>query len=44
MELANDILPGAQKTILNTDIVCPMYNKDNINELIAVHKKTGAIK
>jgi len=44
MELANAILTGAQKAIVNTDIVCPMYNKDNINELIAVHKKTGAIK
>jgi len=44
MELANAILTGAQKTILNTDIVCPMYNKANIDELIAVHKKTGAIK
>ena len=44
MEVANAILTGAQKTILNTDIVCPMYNKDNIDELIAVHKKTGAIK
>jgi len=44
MELANAILTGAQTAIVNTDIVCPMYNKDNINELIAVHKKTGAIK
>jgi inositol transport system substrate-binding protein len=44
MEVANAILTGAQKAILNTDIVCPMYNKDNIDELIAVHKKTGAIK
>jgi len=44
MELANAILTGTQKTILNTDIVCPMYNKANIDELIAVHKKTGAIK
>jgi inositol transport system substrate-binding protein len=44
MELANKILTGAQTSILNTDIVCPMYNKANIQELIAVHKKTGAIK
>jgi inositol transport system substrate-binding protein len=44
MELANAILTGAQKSIVNTDIVCPMYNKDNINELIAVHKRTGALK
>ncbi|MDR2480408.1 MAG: sugar ABC transporter substrate-binding protein [Treponema sp.] len=44
MELANDILSGKVTGIVNTDIVCPLYNKDNINELIAVHKKTGAIK
>ena len=44
MELANAILTGAQTAILNTDIVCPLYNKANIGELIAVHKKTGAIK
>ena len=44
MELANAILTGTQKDIVNTDIVCPLYNKDNIDELIAIHKKTGAIK
>jgi inositol transport system substrate-binding protein len=44
MELANDILTGKVTSIVNTDIVCPLYNKGNINELIAVHKKTGAIK
>lgn len=44
MELANAILTGAQTDILNTDIVCPLYTKANIDELIAVHKKTGALK
>lgn len=44
MELANDILSGKVTSIVNTDIVCPLYTKDNINELIAVHQKTGAIK
>jgi inositol transport system substrate-binding protein len=44
MELANDILSGKVTSIVNTDIVCPLYNKDNVGELIAVHKKTGAIK
>jgi inositol transport system substrate-binding protein len=44
MELANAILTGTQTGIVNTDIGCPMYNKDNINDLIAVHKKTGALK
>ncbi|MDR2247312.1 MAG: sugar ABC transporter substrate-binding protein [Treponema sp.] len=44
MELANQILTGAVTSIVNTDIVCPLYTKDNIAELIAVHKKTGALK
>ena len=44
MELANDILSGKVTRIVNTDIVCPLYNKDNVGELIAVHKKTGALK
>ena len=44
MELANAILTGSQTSILNTDIVCPLYHKGNIDELIAVHKKTGAIR
>ena len=44
MELANSILNGTQRTILNTDIVCPLYTKNNINELIAIHRKTGAIR
>jgi inositol transport system substrate-binding protein len=44
MELANQILTGAVTSIVNTDIVCPLYTKDNVAELIAVHKKTGALK
>jgi inositol transport system substrate-binding protein len=44
MELANQILTGTVTGIVNTDIVCPLYTKDNIAELIAVHKKTGALK
>jgi inositol transport system substrate-binding protein len=44
MELANQILTGAVTNIVNTDIVCPLYTKDNVAELIAVHKKTGALK
>lgn len=43
MELANQILTGAVTSIVNTDIVCPLYTKDNIAELIAVHKRTGAL-
>jgi inositol transport system substrate-binding protein len=44
MKLANDIITGAVTSIVNTDIVCPLYTKDNVAELIAVHKKTGSIK
>jgi inositol transport system substrate-binding protein len=44
MKLANDILTGAVTGVVNTDINCPLYTKDNIDELIAVHKKTGALK
>jgi inositol transport system substrate-binding protein len=44
MKLANDILTGAVTGVVNTDINCPLYTKDNVDELIAVHKKTGAIK
>jgi len=44
MELANSILTGAQRGIVNTDIVCPLYTRANIAELIAVHKKTGALQ
>ncbi|MDR2742671.1 MAG: sugar ABC transporter substrate-binding protein [Treponema sp.] len=44
MELANQILSGTASDVVNTDIVCPLYTKDNVAELIAVHKKTGALK
>jgi inositol transport system substrate-binding protein len=44
MELANQILTGAVTNIVTTDIVCPLYTRDNIAELIAVHKKTGALQ
>jgi inositol transport system substrate-binding protein len=44
MELANQILTGSVSGVVNTDIVCPLYTKDNVAELIAVHKKTGALK
>ncbi|MDR2485482.1 MAG: sugar ABC transporter substrate-binding protein [Treponema sp.] len=44
MQLANDILTGKVTGVVNTDIVCPLYTKDNIAELIAIHKKTGALK
>jgi len=44
MELANAILTGAQTTILNTDIDCPLYHRGNIEELLTVHRRTGAIR
>jgi inositol transport system substrate-binding protein len=45
MELANQILTGASGSgVVNTEIVCPLYTKDNVAELIAVHKRTGALK
>jgi inositol transport system substrate-binding protein len=44
MELADQILTGKVSGVMNTDIVCPLYTKSNIAELIAVHKKTGALK
>jgi inositol transport system substrate-binding protein len=44
MELASQILSGQVNGVVNTDIVCPLYTKNNIAELIAVHKKTGALK
>ena len=44
VELANDILTGKVTSIVNTDIDCPMYDKNNVDELIAVHKSTGALK
>ncbi|MDR2097892.1 MAG: sugar ABC transporter substrate-binding protein [Spirochaetaceae bacterium] len=44
MKLAAGILSGQVTAIVNEDIICPLYTKDNIDELIAVHKKTGAIK
>jgi inositol transport system substrate-binding protein len=44
LKLANDILTGVVTGVVNTDIVCPLYTKDNVAELIAIHKSTGALK
>jgi inositol transport system substrate-binding protein len=44
LELANQILSGAVKGVVNTDIVCPLYTQSNVAELIAIHKKTGTLK
>lgn len=42
--MVDDIISGKQKDIVNTDINCPLYTKDNVAELISVHKSTGALK
>jgi inositol transport system substrate-binding protein len=44
LKLANDILTGVVTSVVNTDIVCPLYTRDNVAELIAIHKSTGALK
>lgn len=44
MELTNKILTGQVTGLVNEDIDCPLYTKDNVQELIEVHKKAGAIK
>jgi len=43
-KLANDILTGVVKGLVNVDIDCPLITKDNVNILIDAHKATGALK
>jgi inositol transport system substrate-binding protein len=43
MKLANDILTGVAKGLVNTDIDCPLITKDNVKQLIDAHKATGAL-
>ncbi|GHU48681.1 ribose import binding protein RbsB [Spirochaetia bacterium] len=43
-ELTNNILSGRVTGVVNTDIDCPRYDISNVDELIAVHKSTGALK
>jgi hypothetical protein len=44
--MCDDIISGKQpkSPTVNTDIQCPLYTKDNVAELIAVHKELGNIK
>ncbi|MFA6844936.1 MAG: sugar ABC transporter substrate-binding protein [Sphaerochaetaceae bacterium] len=44
MKLANEILYGGRTELLDTDIDCPLITKDNVQDLIAVYKKTGDLK
>ncbi|MDR1785752.1 MAG: sugar ABC transporter substrate-binding protein [Spirochaetaceae bacterium] len=37
LQMADDILSGKQTGYVNTDILCPLYTKDNVDELLAVH-------
>ncbi|MGI5172718.1 sugar ABC transporter substrate-binding protein [Treponema sp. OMZ 840] len=44
MELADKILTGNVKNLVNTDIDCPLITKDNVDDLIAAHKAAGSLK
>jgi inositol transport system substrate-binding protein len=43
MSVAHDLLTGKIAQI-DTDIDCPLVTKDNVEEFIKIHKKSGAIK
>lgn len=42
MATSDKLLTGAEKEI-NTDIDCPLINKDNVEKYIEMHKKAGAL-
>jgi inositol transport system substrate-binding protein len=44
MKAVNEILTGGSPGFINVDIECPLYTKENVEELIEVHKRAGAIK
>jgi len=44
MDLANAIFNEEVEGIVHVDIDGPLYHQGNIEELVAVHRKTGAIK
>jgi len=43
LDTTNKLVTGKAKEI-NVDIDCPLFTKDNVDVLIATHKKAGAIK
>src|SRR5208283_1831040 len=43
ISVAHDLLTGKVAQI-DTDIDCPLVNKDNVATFIEIHKKSGAIK
>ena len=42
MDTVNRLL-NKEETQIDTDINCPMVNKDNVDEIIAMYKKSGAL-
>jgi inositol transport system substrate-binding protein len=44
LQMVDDIASGKQTSIVNTDITCPLYTKENVDGLIAIHKELGNIK
>lgn len=42
MDVSNKLLTGFEKQI-DTDIDCPLVNKDNVDQFIEMHKKAGAL-
>jgi inositol transport system substrate-binding protein len=43
LDTTNKLVTGKEK-VINTDIDCPLINKDNVAKYIEMHKKAGAIK
>lgn len=43
LDTTNKLVTGKEK-VINTDIDCPLINKDNVPKYIEMHKKAGAIK
>ncbi len=43
ISVAHDLVTG-KITQVDTDIDCPLVTKDNVDEFIKIHKKSGAIK
>ncbi len=44
LKVADEILTGKAKGLVNEDIDCPLITKDNINDLITAYKDGGSIK
>jgi len=44
MRIVNNILNGTQSGFTNIDIECPLITVDNVQELIDVHRRAGALR